>query len=78
MESDKILVMDAGSVVEFAPPLVLLQIKDGSFNSLLMDTGVESYNKLKKIAEDKVLKSGRTINSVLEENDFNNIIRPVA
>ena len=78
MESDKILVMDAGSVVEFAPPLVLLEIKDGSFNSLLMDTGVESYNKLKKIAENKVLTSGRTINSVLEENDLNNIIRPVA
>ena len=75
MESDKILVMDAGSVVEFAPPLVLLNIKDGSFNSLLMDTGIDSYNKLKKVAEDKVLNSGRTISFVLEEHDPNNIIR---
>ena len=74
MESDKILVMDAGRVVEFAPPLVLLNIKDGSFNNLLMDTGIDSYNKLKKVAEDKVLNSGRTIQSVLEEHDPNNII----
>ena len=74
MESDKILVMDAGRVVEFAPPLVLLNIKDGSFNNLLMDTGIDSYNKLKKVAEDKVLNSGRTIQSVLEEHDLNNII----
>ena len=74
MESDKILVMDAGKVVEFAHPLVLLNIKDGSFNSLLMDTGIDSYNKLKKVAEDKVLNSGRTIQSVLEEHDPNNII----
>jgi len=74
MESDKILVMDAGSVVEFAPPLVLLNKIDGSFNSLLKDTGVDSYNKLKRIAEEKVLRSGRTIESVLEETDPNNII----
>jgi ABC-type multidrug transport system ATPase subunit len=74
MESDKILVMDAGSVVEFAPPLVLLSKADGSFNSLLKDTGVDSYNKLKRIAEEKVLKSGKTIESVLEEVDPNNII----
>ena len=74
MESDKILVMDAGRVVEFAPPLVLLNIKDGSFNNLLMDTGIDSYNKLKKVAEDKVLNTGRTIQSVLEEHDLNNII----
>lgn len=53
MESDKILVMDAGRVVEFAPPLALLQIPDGHFTRLLKETGPASFNKLKSIAEKK-------------------------
>ena len=74
MESDKILVMDAGCVVEYAPPLVLLQKPDGYFTSLLRDTGAESFNKLKKIAEDNILSNGRTIESVLQQNDPDNVI----
>ena len=74
MESDKILVMDAGSVVEFAPPLMLLQKPEGYFTSLLKDTGQDSYNKLKKIAEDHVLKSGKTLESIYYQNDMDNII----
>lgn len=61
MESDKILVMDAGKVVEFAPPLALLKRQDGYFNSLLAQTGRESYNKLKKMAIEKAINSGKTI-----------------
>jgi ABC-type multidrug transport system ATPase subunit len=53
MESDKILVMDAGHVVEFAPPLVLLDRPDSHFYNLLKQTGTESFNKLKKVAEEK-------------------------
>ena len=74
MESDKILVMDAGMVAEFAPPLLLLKQPDGHFTSLLKDTGIDSYNKLKKIAEDKVLNSGKTLESAYENNDIDNII----
>jgi ABC-type proline/glycine betaine transport system ATPase subunit len=57
MDSDKILVMDEGKVVEFAPPLTLLQRADGYFTSLLKETGKESFHKLKKIAEDKAASS---------------------
>ncbi len=63
MESDKIMVMDAGKVVEFDKPLKLLEKLDGHFTSLLRETGQESFDKLKKVAEDKAkrdleLKSG--------------------
>jgi len=46
IEADKILFMDAEKVMEFAPPLVLLQRPDGYFNGLLKETGLDSYNKL--------------------------------
>jgi ABC-type multidrug transport system ATPase subunit len=67
MESDKIMVMDAGRVVEFDEPLALLERPDGHFTSLLRETGQESFEKLKKVAEDKAkrdLKS-QTIDSSL-------------
>ena len=58
MESDKILVMDAGRVVEFAPPVALLKLEDGSFSDLLKQTGKDSYEKLKNIAEKYAIKKG--------------------
>jgi ABC-type multidrug transport system ATPase subunit len=57
MEADKILVMDAGNVVEFAQPLALLSRPDGYFTQLLKQTGDESFNKLKHIAEAKAAKT---------------------
>lgn len=57
MESDKILVMDAGKVVEFAPPLVLLKIPEGHFTSLLEETGKISCESLKNMAYEKAVKS---------------------
>lgn len=60
MESDKILVMDAGKVVEFAPPLALLQIPEGHFTRLLRETGPASFNKLKSIAEKKAQRESNT------------------
>jgi ABC-type multidrug transport system ATPase subunit len=77
MESDKILVMDAGHVVEFAPPLVLLDRPDSHFYNLLKQTGTDSFNSLKKAAEEKKSKG-----KLLEQNqntidpylDPNNII----
>lgn len=53
MESDKILVMDAGKVVEFAPPVALLGLENGHFTKLLKETGHDSFEKLKKTAVDK-------------------------
>ena len=53
MDSDKILVMDAGKVVEFDTPLTLLKKTDGHFYNLLKETGASSFNKLKRIAEEK-------------------------
>ena len=74
MEADKILVMDAGKVVEFAQPLVLLQRPEGHFTSLLKETGIDSFKKLKKIAEDKFVKSGRLLESIPFIIDHDNII----
>jgi ABC-type multidrug transport system ATPase subunit len=74
MEADKILVMDAGKVMEFAPPLVLLQRPDGHFTSLLKETGPDSFNKLKRIAEEKVINLGLTLDSVLRHHDPDNVI----
>ena len=59
MESDKILVMDAGKVVEFGPPLALLKRENGYFTSLLNQTGPDTCRKLKKMAIDKALASGK-------------------
>jgi ABC-type multidrug transport system fused ATPase/permease subunit len=59
MESDKILVMDAGNVVEFGPPLALLKRENGYFTSLLNQTGPDTCRKLRKIAEEKALSSGK-------------------
>ena len=73
MESDKILVMDAGKVVEFAHPLALLKIPNGHFTSLLTQTGPETFNKLKKIAEERVLKSGMNPKDILIQDDPDNI-----
>jgi len=74
MEADKILFMDAGKVMEFAPPLVLLQRPDGYFNGLLKETGPDSYNKLKRIAEDKVTNLGLDLESAVRQYDPDDII----
>ena len=74
MDSDKVLVMDAGKVVEFAPPLTLLKQPNGYFTNLLKQTGAESFEKMKKIAEEKAIKDGRSLDSFTPTADINNII----
>lgn len=74
MEADKILVMDSGKVMEFAPPLVLLQKPDGYFTSLLKQTGSDSFHKLKRIAEQKVTKLGLSLESAKRQTDPDNVI----
>lgn len=40
MDSDKVLVMDAGKVVEFGQPQVLLQNSNGAFYGLVREAGI--------------------------------------
>lgn len=51
LDSDKILVMDQGKVVEFDHPYVLLQEKDGFFSRMVESTGDVMSNHLKNVAE---------------------------
>ncbi|XP_017887469.1 multidrug resistance-associated protein 4-like isoform X2 [Ceratina calcarata] len=49
MDSDRILVMDAGSVVEFDAPYLLIQ-KNGYLNSMIKETGPAMADALKEVA----------------------------
>ncbi|XP_044019437.1 probable multidrug resistance-associated protein lethal(2)03659 [Aphidius gifuensis] len=53
MDSDKILVMDAGRVVEFDRPQVLLQNSHGAFTNMINQTGETMANSLRNLARDK-------------------------
>lgn len=50
MDSDKIIVMSFGSMIEFDHPHKLLQIPDGCFHKLVMETGPLMTEQLKEIA----------------------------
>ena len=79
MESDKILVMDAGKAVEFAPPVALLKLEDGHFTSLLKQTGQDSYDKLKRIAEEYTIKKGLDVDRLTVYDDpYNIVVDPVS
>jgi ABC-type transport system involved in cytochrome bd biosynthesis fused ATPase/permease subunit len=56
MDSDKILVMDAGVATEFAPPMTLLNREGTIFASLVAQTGEENAARLKDISEAKYNK----------------------
>lgn len=60
MDSDKVLVMDAGSIVEFDHPYNLLKNKNGYFYKMVEKTGQASADLLKSVAA-KVLCSSITI-----------------
>lgn len=51
IESDRVLVMDAGCLVEFDEPIRLLQNKEGIFYSLVDQTGPAAASKLIEIAQ---------------------------
>jgi ABC-type multidrug transport system ATPase subunit len=75
MSADKILVMDAGRVVEFAPPLALLELEGSYFYNLLRETGQDSFDKLKRVAqEEAVLKRLDLVSVVDPRSDRDNII----
>ncbi|KAB0798125.1 hypothetical protein PPYR_09118 [Photinus pyralis] len=51
MDSDRVLVIDAGEVVEFGHPHELLKNHSGYFTNMLKETGAGMENKLRQIAE---------------------------
>lgn len=58
VDSDKILVMDAGKCVEFDHPHVLLEKEDEPriFYNMLKETGRGTFDSLKKLAEQVIIK----------------------
>lgn len=53
MDSDRVLVMDAGKAVEFATPHELLQIKNGIFYEMVHTLGPQEFDRLARIAAEK-------------------------
>lgn len=58
MDSDRVLVMDAGIAAEFDAPHILLQKPDGILYGMVMATGDEESAKLKEIAQEKFESNG--------------------
>ncbi|XP_015127759.1 multidrug resistance-associated protein 4 [Diachasma alloeum] len=56
MDSDRILVMDHGQVVEYDYPHELLRNENGYLTSMASETGTATVNKLKTIAEETYKK----------------------
>ncbi|KAK5645931.1 hypothetical protein RI129_004395 [Pyrocoelia pectoralis] len=51
MDSDKVLVMDAGQAVEYGKPHELLENSDGYFTSMVKETGSATEKKLRDVAK---------------------------
>lgn len=52
MDSDKVLVMEAGIMVEYDHPHILLQNKEGYFYKMVQETGKAMAEQLHKVAEE--------------------------
>jgi ATP-binding cassette subfamily C (CFTR/MRP) protein 4 len=52
MDSDKVLVMEFGTMVEFDHPHILLQNKEGHFYSMVQETGYVMAEQLSRTAEE--------------------------
>jgi len=52
IECDRVLVMDAGNILEFDEPAKLLQVEGSSFRKLVEQTGEGNAQKLKEIANE--------------------------
>jgi ATP-binding cassette subfamily C (CFTR/MRP) protein 1 len=50
MDSDRVLVLDAGAVAEFGPPAELLQQEGGAFAALVAQTGKKNAEHLRRLA----------------------------
>lgn len=56
MDSDKVLVMDAGTMVEFDHPHNLLQNPNGVFSKMVTEAGKGTSDQLKKLARENFLR----------------------
>lgn len=54
MDSDKVLVIDAGQIVEFDHPFNLLKNKDGVFSQLVEQTGRDTADLLQSVAAEVI------------------------
>lgn len=54
IDSDRILVVDAGSIVEFDHPFNLLKNKGGFFYNMVEETGQNAAELLKRVATEVV------------------------
>lgn len=52
MDSDRVLVMDAGRAVEFEPPHLLLEKTTGIFKEMVNATGTEEAQNLARTAKE--------------------------
>lgn len=55
MDSDRILVMDAGQAVEFDDAYTLLGKEAGIFSGMVEALGPQEYKRLARIAQDKYI-----------------------
>ncbi|KAG7200525.1 hypothetical protein KM043_001089 [Ampulex compressa] len=68
MDSDRVLVMEHGEIVEFDHPHILLGNKLGYFTSMLHETGKTMFEQLRKISEEAYNK--------YPERDLSQILPP--
>lgn len=60
MDSDRVLVMDTGNMVEFDHPHILLNNPEGHLYKMVQETGREMALKLHKTAREAFIQSGGT------------------
>ena len=53
IDSDRVMVMDGGQLIEFDKPFNLLQNKSGVFHGMVEALGSEEFNRLFNITVDK-------------------------
>nr|CAD7603849.1 unnamed protein product [Timema genevievae] len=67
MDSDKVLVMDAGRMVEFASPHNLLQNKNGYFYQMVQKTGKKMAEQLSRVSEGPITPCISSIPIITEQ-----------
>lgn len=71
MDSDKILVLDAGRLIEYDAPYILLQDPEGHLSNLVKMTGKEMAENLKAIAREAYYKrKEETISSLILDSNI--------